>query len=76
MPRQKGIQQTHTWDSTSTTCTPIIYSQPVTESDDEEEFLPIFGISKNGEIEKLMSKEEVASKLKENLTSPGKWAIL
>jgi hypothetical protein len=45
-------------------------------SDDEEEFLPIFGISKNGEIEKLMSKEEVASKLKENLTSPGKWAIL
>jgi hypothetical protein len=53
-----------------------LYAQPMLSSDDEEEFLPIFGISKNGEIEKLMSKEEVASKLKENLTSPGKWAIL
>jgi hypothetical protein len=53
-----------------------LYAQPMLSNDDEEEFLPIFGISKSGEIEKLMSKEEVASKLKENLTSPGKWAIL
>ena len=53
-----------------------LYAQPMLSNDDEEEFLPIFGISKNGEIEKLMSKEEVANKLKENLTSPGKWAIL
>ena len=53
-----------------------LYAQPMLSSEDELEFLPIFGISKSGEIEKLMSKEEVASKLKENLTSPGKWAIL
>ena len=35
--REKGIQQAHTWDSMTKTCTPIIYSQTVTESDDEEE---------------------------------------
>ena len=28
---------THTWDRTTKTCTPIIYSQSVTESDDVEE---------------------------------------
>ena len=48
--KEKGIEQTHTWDSTTKTCTPIIYSQTVTESDDveqtgdgeeEENFLPL-----------------------------------
>jgi len=33
----KGIVQTHTWNSMTKTCTPIIYTQPVTRSDDEEE---------------------------------------
>jgi hypothetical protein len=35
--KTKGIVQTHTWDSMTKTCTPIIYTQPVTGSDDEEE---------------------------------------
>jgi hypothetical protein len=32
--KEKGIEQTHTWDSMTKTCTPIVYSQTVTESDD------------------------------------------
>jgi hypothetical protein len=35
--KEKGIEQTHTWDNTTKTCTPIVYSQPFTESDDVEQ---------------------------------------
>jgi hypothetical protein len=33
--REKGVHQTHTLDNMTKTCTPIIYSQTLTESDDE-----------------------------------------
>jgi hypothetical protein len=33
--KEQGIEQTHTWNSMTKTCTPIIYSQPSTESDME-----------------------------------------
>ena len=33
--REKVIKQKHTWDNMTKTCTPIIYSQTLTESDDE-----------------------------------------
>ena len=32
--KEKGNEQTHTWDSMNKTCTHIVYSQTVTESDD------------------------------------------
>jgi hypothetical protein len=32
--KEKGIEQTHTWDNMTKTCTPIVYSQTATESDD------------------------------------------
>ena len=32
--KEKGIDQTHTWNSMTKTCTPIVYSQTVRESDD------------------------------------------
>ena len=34
--KEKGIEQTHTWNNITKTCTPIIYSQPFTESDMEQ----------------------------------------
>ena len=33
--KEMGIEETHTWDSITKTCTPIVYSHPVTESDDD-----------------------------------------
>jgi hypothetical protein len=33
--REKGVDRTHTLDNMTKTCTPIIYSQTLTESDDE-----------------------------------------
>ena len=35
--KEMGIEQTHTWDSITKTCTPIVYSQSFTESDDVEQ---------------------------------------
>ena len=32
--RHKGVEQTHTWDNMTRTCTRIIYSQTLTESED------------------------------------------
>ena len=37
--RNKGIQQTHTWDSMTKTCTPIIHSHSITECDEEGEIV-------------------------------------
>ena len=37
--RDKGIQQTHTWDSMTKTCTPIIHSHSITECDEEGEIV-------------------------------------
>ena len=34
---KKEPEQIHTWNSTTKTCTPIVYSQPFTESDDVEQ---------------------------------------
>jgi hypothetical protein len=33
--RDKGVEQTHTWNNMTKTCTPIVYSQAVVESKDE-----------------------------------------
>ena len=33
--RDKGVEQTHTWNNMTKTCTPIVYSQALTESEDE-----------------------------------------
>jgi hypothetical protein len=33
--RDKGVEQTHTWNSMTKTCTPIVYSQAFVESEDE-----------------------------------------
>jgi hypothetical protein len=53
--RDKRIQQTHAWDSMTNTCTPIIYSQPVAESDDVEE------IEDGDEEEKGTSDDETGN---------------
>ncbi len=33
--RDKGVEQTHTWNNMTKTCTPIVYSQALTESEDK-----------------------------------------
>ncbi len=33
--RNKGVEQTHTWDNMTKTCTPIIFPQTLTKSEDE-----------------------------------------
>ena len=57
--REKGIQQTHTWDSKIKTCTPIIYSHPATESDDVEEIEDGPEMRKKSELQMMNPKMEL-----------------
>lgn len=53
-----------------------LYATPVLSDKDGMEFLPIFSLGSNGNVVQEMSKEEVESKLKQNIENPGAWAIL
>jgi len=54
----------------------ILYAEPTLSSEDDDKLYPIFSIDGVGNLVKNMSKEEVASKLKQNLEKPGSWAII
>ena len=54
----------------------ILYANPTLSDMDGEEYYPIFSVDATGNIVKDISKEEVVTKLKQNLESPGSWAII
>jgi hypothetical protein len=54
----------------------ILYANPTLSDMDGEEYYPIFSVDTTGNIVKNMSKEKVATYLKQNLENPGSWAII
>jgi hypothetical protein len=54
----------------------ILYANPTLSDMDGEGYYAIFSVDTTGNIVKNMSKEEVATYLKQNLETPGSWAII
>jgi hypothetical protein len=54
----------------------ILYANPTLSDMNGRLYYPIFSIDGTGNIVKNMSKEEVASKLRQNLENPRSWFIL
>lgn len=54
-----------------------LYSPPIlTNNDGNTVLLPIFDINYNGMVISLINKNELISKLKQNITNPGSWYII
>lgn len=54
----------------------ILYAEPTLSSEDDDKLYPIFSVDGAGNFVKNMSKEEVASKLRQNLENPRSWYII
>ena len=54
----------------------ILYAAPTLSDEEGNEFDEIFGLDSNGNIVKSLSKEEVKSKLQQNVEEPGAWGII
>lgn len=53
-----------------------LYATPLLSNFNLEEYLPIFSLDRGGKVIKLISKEKVAEKLKQNIENPGTWGII
>jgi hypothetical protein len=54
----------------------ILYANPMLSNFNGDKYLPIFSLNRIGKIIKLISKEKVAEKLKQNIENPGAWGII